>query len=48
MMAYKLRGGILGGMGQRDQAIADFRKALKLDPGDAGAKKSLRELGVTQ
>jgi Flp pilus assembly protein TadD len=46
-MAYKLRGGIFGGMGRRDQAIADFRNALELSPADEGIKTSLRELGAT-
>jgi hypothetical protein len=36
----------MSGMGRRDQAIADFRKALELNPGDAGARKSLQGLGV--
>jgi Flp pilus assembly protein TadD len=44
--AYKLRGGVLGGLGKRDQAVADFRKALELNPGDEAAKKSLRSFGV--
>jgi Flp pilus assembly protein TadD len=47
LMAYKLRGGVLGGMGRRDEAIADFRKALELDPSDESVKKNLKDLGVT-
>ena len=47
LQAYKLRGGILGALGRRDQAVADFRKALKLDPSDESVKKSLKELGAT-
>jgi Flp pilus assembly protein TadD len=46
-MAYKLRGGVLGRMGRRDEAIADFRKALELDPSDESVKKNLKDLGVT-
>ena len=40
LQAYKLRGGILGGLGKRDQAIADFRKVLELNPADESAKKT--------
>ena len=38
--------GILSGLGRRYQAIADFRKALALDPADENVKKNLRELGA--
>jgi Flp pilus assembly protein TadD len=45
--AYKLRGAVLGGTGRRDAAIADFRKALALNPADEAITKSLTELGAT-
>lgn len=47
LKAYKLRGGILTALDRRDQAIADFRKALELDPSDDSVKKSLKDLGAT-
>ena len=47
LQAYKLRGAVLHGLGRRDQAIADYRKALEIDPSDEGVKKNLRDLGVT-
>jgi Flp pilus assembly protein TadD len=34
-------------LGRRDQAIADYRKALEIDPSDEGVKKNLQDLGVT-
>ena len=46
LQAYKLRGGILGVLGKRDQAIADFRKVLELNPANENAKKNLRDLGA--
>ncbi len=45
-VAYKLRATALAGLGRRDQAIADFRKALELDPSDETVRKSLRDMGV--
>ena len=41
----KLRGGILLALNRRDQAIADFRKALELGPADESVKQNLKELG---
>jgi Flp pilus assembly protein TadD len=37
----------LAATGRRDRAIADFRKAIALDPADENVKKNLTELGVT-
>jgi Flp pilus assembly protein TadD len=47
VQAYKLRGSLLASSGRRDQAIADYRKALELAPSDENVKKNLRDLGVT-
>jgi len=33
-------------LGQRDTAIADFRKALELDPSQEESKKGLKRVGV--
>ena len=48
LQAYKLRAAIYGDSGRRDQAIADFRKALELDPSDQSVKKGLADLGAAQ
>ena len=33
--------------GDKDQAIADFRKAIEIDPSNQYAKDTLKQLGVT-
>jgi tetratricopeptide (TPR) repeat protein len=44
---YLRRGVAYEASGERDKAIADYRAALKLDPGDAESKKGLQRLGST-
>jgi len=41
------RGEIYEQLGQRDQAIADYRAALKLDPKKDGSRQGLQRLGAT-
>jgi tetratricopeptide (TPR) repeat protein len=43
--AYLERGGIYEQMGQREQAIADYRKAISLDPTENSAVDALKRLG---
>ena len=45
--AYSNRGIAYRKKGDKEQAIADFRKALEIDPSDQDAKNSLKQLGVT-
>jgi tetratricopeptide (TPR) repeat protein len=42
---YKL-GRLLAQLGQREQAVAHFTEALRLNPDYADVKEQLRELGV--
>lgn len=43
---YGVRGAVRWWRGNNAEAIADFRRALELAPGDAWAKEGLRALGV--
>jgi tetratricopeptide (TPR) repeat protein len=45
--AYTNRGYTYEKKGDKDQAIADFRKALEINPSDQDAKDNLKRLGVT-
>ena len=45
--AYDTRGHIFEALDRKDEAIADFRKALELDPSDEDYKENLKRLGVT-
>ncbi len=45
--AYVNRGAAYENKGDKEQAIADFRKALKNNPADQKAKEGLKRLGVT-
>jgi tetratricopeptide (TPR) repeat protein len=45
--AYNNRGGAYYRKGDKEQAIADFRKALEIDPSYQKAKIILKALGVT-
>ena len=44
---YGNRGNAYEKLGQRGKAIADFRKAIELRPGDKVATAALKRLGVT-
>ncbi|MGA9442965.1 MAG: tetratricopeptide repeat protein [Methyloceanibacter sp.] len=44
-IALERRGHIHKALGQKAKAIADFRKALELDPSTKGIKESLQRLG---
>jgi tetratricopeptide (TPR) repeat protein len=43
--AWTLRGNALVGLGKCPEAIAAFEQALKLDPGDQGAKEGMKACG---
>jgi tetratricopeptide (TPR) repeat protein len=45
--ALNARGQILGALGRRQDAIADFRKALAIDPNIEDSRDGLRRLGAT-
>jgi Flp pilus assembly protein TadD len=45
--AYDTRGYIYEALDRKDEAIADFRKALELDPSNEKRKEPLKRLGVT-
>lgn len=45
--AYNNRAAAYEKKGQRDRAIADFRAALRIDPNNDFAKRSLTRLGAT-
>ncbi len=45
--AYVNRGAAYENKGDKEQAIADFRKALKINPSYQKAKEGLKRLGVT-
>ena len=42
---YFNRGIVLEAKGEREKAIADYRKAIELDPGFGEARAALKELG---
>ncbi len=44
---FQIRGEIYEKLGQRDQAIADYRAALRLDPNRKSSLAGLQRLGVT-
>ena len=46
-ITYTNRGYAYEKKGDKDQAIADFRKALEINPSTQDAKDSLKRLGVT-
>ncbi len=46
-LAYANRGATYEKKGAKEQALADFRKALEIDPSDQDAKDGLKRLGVT-
>ena len=46
-MAYHNRGVAFAKKGDKERAIADFRKTLEIDPSDQFAKNKLKRLGVT-
>jgi Tfp pilus assembly protein PilF len=46
--AYDTRGTIHVKLGLRDKAIADFRKALQLNPAMQSSAEALRKLGATR
>ena len=45
--AYSNRGVAYKKKGDKEQAIADFRTALEINPSDQDAKEGLKRLGVT-
>ena len=45
--AYVNRGAAYENKGDKEPAIADFRKALEIDPSFQEAKEGLKRLGVT-
>ncbi len=45
--AYTNRGVAYYKKGDKEQAIADYRKVLEIDPSDQDAKRKLNILGVT-
>ena len=45
-IAYNNRGWAYKNRGDREKAIADYRKALEIDPSHELAKSSLKALGV--
>ena len=45
--AYFHRGVAYYEKGDKEQAIADYRKALEIEPSDQDAKEGLKRLGVT-
>jgi tetratricopeptide (TPR) repeat protein len=46
-IAYNCRGAAFEGLGRREEAIADFRRALVLDPKLQMSKESLARLGAS-
>ena len=46
-VAYWNRGNAYKKKGDKEQAIADFRKALEINPSLQPAKNNLKRLGVT-
>ena len=46
-LAYTNRGLAYESKGEYDRAIADFSKALEINPSDQDAKNNLKRLGVT-
>lgn len=46
-IAYVVRGHTQEGLGKRDEAIAEYRKALAIDAGQKRAISALKRLGVT-
>ena len=45
-IGFQYRGVAYQQAGQRDRAIADYRKALQLSPANGLARDALKELGV--
>jgi tetratricopeptide (TPR) repeat protein len=45
-IAYNNRGNAYKKKGHREAAVADFQKALEIDPSDLDAKNSLKRLGA--
>ena len=41
------RGHILEALGRREEAIADFRRALSIEPRLGGSRDALKRLGAT-
>ena len=46
--AYALRGALFERQGEKDEAVADYRRALSLEPRAAEASDGLRRLGVAR
>jgi Tfp pilus assembly protein PilF len=44
--AYDTRGHIYEALGRKEDAIADFRKALALDPEELGSREGLKRLSA--
>lgn len=44
--AHDIRGLVFEVLGKRDDAIADYRKALQLDPGNESSREGLKRLGA--
>jgi tetratricopeptide (TPR) repeat protein len=45
LAAHENLGSVLQGLGDKDEAIAEFRKILAIDPNNAAALRKLKELG---
>lgn len=45
---YEARGSAWRGKGDMTRAVADFKEAVRLDPGHQLANKALRELGISR
>ena len=45
--AYAFRGYLYIKLQQRERAIADLRRAIQIDPGNASARNNLRAIGAT-
>jgi len=46
-LAFYFRAEVYEGLDRKDDAIADYRQALVIDPKDSDSKDALKRLGVT-